>query len=267
MIYKSFFRKKTTKIYLFIIILIISIFGVLTFGKNYYLELCNQDYEGSFIAVPYQKDIFYKIKEIKDITEIELGIYLDNKVMLKDKNLQRNEVIIPETMKYDYHINDNLNLELNNKEIPLVVKDFTPGSYIIYLNEDLLNENVMDNPQVYAIKIKNWLNYQKTTTKLEKMLNQETIFNVYKKNSIEYENIINIFNIFIVLNLILFFIILIITIFNILEDDKKINIMYQSLGFSKKEIIKSSFLKILILLFISLIISIFIILIISKILF
>lgn len=66
------------------------------------------------------------------------------------------------------------------------------------------------------------------------------------------------FNIFIILNLVLFIIILLVTSFNILEDDKKTNLMYRALGFSKTKIITSSIIKIFLLFLLALLISVII---------
>lgn len=64
--------------------------------------------------------------------------------------------------------------------------------------------------------------------------------------------------IFIILNLVLFIIILLVTSFNILEDDKKTNLMYRALGFSKTKIITSSIIKIFLLFLLALLISVII---------
>lgn len=95
MIYKSFIRKKTTKIYLFIDILILTIFAILILGKNHYLKLYNENYQNSFLAVPYNTDNYTQLKEIKNILKIEIGVMEDNIFLISNSKLQENEIILP----------------------------------------------------------------------------------------------------------------------------------------------------------------------------
>lgn len=253
---KSFFRKKITKIYLFIIFLIFLIFLVLTFGKNYYIALNNKTYKNSFVVLETEEDIFNKLKKNKNIDSVKNAIYLEdyNISLLEDKNLLDGEILIPEFMK------DNVGSELvfsyNNKEYvfnKFKYKDLS-NNFIYYISSNDFKK-IKDNKNYYIININDWSKQEKIVLKLEKKYNLKNSFVFTDYSGTDYSNMVVIFTIFTILNIVLFVIILLITLYNILEDEKKNSIMYECLGFKKSYIRFNNFIKIVILLISAFILS------------
>ena len=58
---KSFFRKKTTKNYFIIFLITIILLVVFIIGKNYCINLINENYTGSFIQITDTKDKYQSL--------------------------------------------------------------------------------------------------------------------------------------------------------------------------------------------------------------
>ena len=80
----------------------------------------------------------------------------------------------------------------------------------------------------------------------KEMVGNTVIFNS-RASMANFEGIINLLNVFIVLCIIVFIILLFLSIFNIYMNDKKNNFMYEVVGISKMKVLGSFILKIAIL--------------------
>ena len=246
MVFKSFFRKITTRIYIFIICLILFVLELLVFGQKYYINISNENYKGSYVLVNSKKDITEELNKLHGIKKIYKGVMEDEIILIANSKLQEKEIMIPEYS--EYKINDKIDLDIGDKTYNLVVKD-----YSLIVNEKVLNEMLQNyKDYTYAIDLKNWANNSSFVNKLSSKFDIDMVDAVVKKNNIDYENIIFWFNVFIGLNIVLFIIVLGITIYNVLEDEKKDILMYKALGFNKKKIIKLNIQKLLLLLIIAL---------------
>lgn len=240
-IYKSFFKKKSTKIYLGIFLLLGITFSFLFVSKKYLIAKENEAYPNSFIYFLSKENIdLTKEKSIKSFNkaiEVNCNNQLTHVFITKDKTILNEE----DEKKLECHIDDytinyssiiNVNL-INNEKI------------YNYLDEK-------ENDYYYFITLKNWIEKDKTIKVLKDKYNVEINIEEYKIDSMEYKDIIFIFDIFIKIIYILFVVLCIISIFNIIIDESKNNFLYYSLGYSKMKIIKLTINKIFLILFIPL---------------
>ena len=80
-VFKSFWRKKTTHIYFIIILFIQIVFGLFICGKSYYIKLNNSNYENSYIYLTSKEDITSELKKIRGIKWIEKGLVMMKKYL------------------------------------------------------------------------------------------------------------------------------------------------------------------------------------------
>lgn len=252
MILISFLRKKTSKIYFIILFLVFLIFGILIIGKNYYLMRANDNYKGSFVIVDnFDK---YNLQKNKNIKWVKEAIVLDNFIFIKTENynLEDYEIIIPKVYKNEYPKNSLLHYE----SYEFKIKDFYSESFdkpVLLVNNTTFN-NIFEGKLNKIIDFKNWAYYDKTLKDL-KIDSNDYIIYLKKNSSIDYKTIIVIFSIFIYVSFGLFIIIDLITILNLLNDEKKNNFLYKTIGYSKKDVVVINILKISLLLLMALIFS------------
>lgn len=226
-IYKSFFKKKTTKIYLGIFILLGFIFSFLLIGKKYLIEKINEAYLNSFI--------YFSSKEEIDLTR-EKGIKSCNKAI----ELECNNILISVFVVKDKPViiekNEN-NLECNIDQY--TIKYSHLNRINIISNENLFNYLAKDRKEYsYFITLNNWIEKEKIIKSISNKYHVEVITEEQKIDSMDYKNIIIICNIFINVIEVLFLILLIISFTNIIIDENKNNKLYYYLGYSKMKIIK-----------------------------
>ena len=187
----------------------------------------------------YLDDVLSRISGIKSIDK---GITYEDITFISDNTLKENEIIIAELNKEEYPKNSYLTLNNYN----LIVVGHQKKSNIFYLNSNTLN-NIISNTKktTYIIDLTNWADYNRISDKIIEKTEGFVGIHLNKESKVNYELIMLIFNIFIILNIILFIIILVVTIFNILEDEKKSSLMYRALGFTKLKIIKTNILKLI----------------------
>lgn len=263
MIIKSFFRKKISKIYIFIFFIIFSFLYILNWSMNKYINYANEDYNGSYILLISDIDINLKLKKISNIKTIQTGIETkieDEQIFLIfDDNLSNNEIMIPILYKLDYDIGDKIFLTIDNVEQEFIIKGFSDetNSTIYYISNQIINNN--KNNYVYKLDLKNWTQREKTIKKINTQVKENENFEIYhyqqKKSNMDYDIIVNFFVYLILAIIIIFCFLLFNTIVNILEDETQINKLYNYLGFHKRLIIIISVIKILSLLLLSFLIS------------
>ena len=254
LILKSFFRRKTTRNYIIIFISIYFIMFILLLFKGYYIGLNNIANKNSYIYMDNEQD-FEILKRFKDIDNIEDGclVNIDNQeyIFIKDDSLKNNEIVVPNYSE-DLNVNDTLDFNYGKYSNLFVVKNKQEDNYnfrFYSVNSEQFNKILgeEDSSLIKIFTLKNWLK----SNSLLKNMNKEMIGNTVIFNSrasmANFEGIINLLNVFIVLCIIVFIILLFLSIFNIYMNDKKNNFMYEVVGISKMKVWGYFILKIAIL--------------------
>lgn len=260
---KSFFRKKSIKIYLAIISIILFFLLFSISIKNYYLDLVNSNYEYSYIEFEYlgNKDDIKKIKNINQVYEgfslgLDEGNYyflINDYIGLNDFEIVADKYIFPD---------QNIGSEVSFYSTNLIIKDLFENSSlynVIYINSNTYKQLLSllkPDSFIYRVTLSNWLNEEKTIKNIEdnlKVNNLTTFLN--KKENINFESIIFVFQTAIIIFSIVFIIVLVVTYINIVNDEKKKNYIYKCLGYSNNLIKLINFTKLFVLTILSFIIS------------
>lgn len=250
LIIKSFFHKKNTKIYIILMaILLLSI--IFLNGLNNKIEKQIKDnFYGSYISLildKSDKNMLYKIKNISSIEEnVVLNTTTYSYIILKENNnLNDNEIILPFNF-YKYDLNDSININ----SYMFTIKDYYSN---LNYNEVFVNKNNIkilkekNSKRCYYLELKNYLELEKTEKELAKLnidSNYGIIENI-KGNNTNLNILIYIINIILIIVLILFIILYLISLINIFNDEKKINLLLEHLGYTPKKIFTLNYLKIL----------------------
>ena len=256
LIFKSFLRKKTTKIYLLIYTIILSTLFTLFIAKNIMVELENNNYNGSFIEI--EDDGSININKLDNIDKIYHAVYIKenyNKVFFindNSYNLKNNEIIIPIKYQKEMKINDELELEIANNTYKFIVKDFLnfKNDNLFIVSNNIIKEN-NNLDKSYLLVLKNWLKKDKTFDEISDNYKNVNISSYFYTSNDSYTTFITIITILLSILIFLFAIILMVTCFNIIQDEKKKNEIYYKLGYSKKKILKFNSIKIIILVMLS----------------
>ncbi|MDD2409824.1 MAG: hypothetical protein PHD03_03795 [Bacilli bacterium] len=268
MILKSFYRKKTTKIYLLIFILIFSVLGAVIIGKDYYIKKANLNYTNSFLYISSAKDI--DVNNIQNVENFNKALFNDRFYYVAYNNiLDEDKIIFPSIFKESYKINDQIEYmgKKNNYTFTIIdyynVKNISP---ILYINSHTLEKlNKENNSYGYILKLKKWSQKDDTIKYIIKTYNIEPITSEIKTTNIDFTQHINSFTIYAYIIIIIFIIACIFTIYNILNDEKEKSYIYRSLGYSKKKTFKLQLVNIISLFVITSICSIILITIIKLI--
>ena len=94
MLLKSFYRKRTSKIYLIVFTLILLALYMIIFGKSYYREYINESFKGSYIKFDLSKDKI--IPELEGVTNLQEVVNLNKYFLLSNSsfNLNNYEILI-----------------------------------------------------------------------------------------------------------------------------------------------------------------------------
>ena len=272
---KSFYQRKTTKIYLYILILIIMIMNLINVMDLNLQKISENNYANTTIGYvnqnvyPYEElvksNYFANIKEAvftdsiinedKDNAFTTLGT-LNKLVIMKNDSLKNNEIIL--VYMDDYYENNKDNLK-NNKVVHIdnkeyIIKHIKSDSNISYveLSNDEYQKYVTDE-KVYFFNFKKDVSViKKDFIKVHDFTNEDSNKIKYTGMLKRYLNVIKIFNILFMIFSLVFYII---TITNLLYDLRKNYKMEYYLGFSKKKIKYFTFLKLLHLLLSSFVIG------------
>lgn len=249
-IYKSFLKKKVTKIYLWLFLILGIVFSFLILTKDFLRIKGNEAYPNSFI--------YFVSKDNIDLSK-ENNVNEYNKALLVECNNKLTNVFITENKPIIQGDND-VSLQCFIDEYTI---NYSSVNRINIINDDKLYKLLekKQNEYYYFIKLKSWVDKGKTIKDLSDKYHVEINIEEYRIDSMNYDDILFLFNIFINLVEILFIILSIISVFNILIDEKKNNNLYHYLGYSKLKIICITFNKILLFFIIPvliLIISIFV---------
>lgn len=263
LIYKSFFRKKTTKIYLLIYSLILLVVGLLLSTKIILNNKQKELYNGSYIFIK-TNDIeeLSKINNIEKIYEgipIKLDDYFEAVLISDEKyKIKDDYVMIPEINKNKYKINDKVNITIDDKKVELFVGgyiNYNGSATILYSSNNIIKKYSNSDNMGYLIILKDWNKYPQTLNEFKK-INGDSIVSINNNESMQ--TFIKIINIMLLILLILFVIVLAITCVNIIEDETKKNNIYYKVGYSKFKLKIYNLNKILLLIIFSSIIASFI---------
>lgn len=268
LILKSFIRKKTTKTYFMIYTLILSALFLL-FYVHYILDEKENDlYYGSFIEI-MNEDIS-KAKDIKEIKEIKKVIKISEFdatqyyfLYNSDYNLVNNRIIISNDYGEDIKINEVLDIEGDNRTYQFIVDRFNDEKNSlnkIYVSKEMYNEMLKNNEKETNLIILNrWKKqYNDAMYQLNKVFSPSNVRPTVYASDSRYEVFITISYVFLWVLIVLFGIVLIITCFNIVQDEKKKNVIYYRIGYRKITLKLFNLIKIISLIIISIISASFI---------
>jgi hypothetical protein len=261
---KSFFRRKTTKLYI-IIFIILSISFVVSSGlKKYFIEFANSNYKGSLVYVNIGKEAQEKLNSINNISNIYQSvevkienveyIFINTSYINYEDNLDKYDILVPNLYINDIKIGDKINI---NDDIELTVKGYFDSSsypFVIIANEELINY-LIDNDigkNAYTIVLENWLNRDDTFNELTTTFNLEYItMNIVYNHNVSLDFFVKVFNVLMNIIVLLFAIIFIATIYSIINDELKNQLLYKCMGYTKINLIKLISIKLLLILTIS----------------
>ena len=245
---KSFFRKKTTKNYFIIFLITIILLVVFIIGKNYCINLINENYTGSFIQITDTKDKYQSLLNNSSFKSVKKGVIYgddnDNIVIIEASNIKEDNVIYVSN-EYSELINKTINVYNTDLKIIDTYNSNVPNQFIGSKNtiEKLIEKT---NKTVFLVDLNNWNNYDKVVNKLNKEYKNILTY-INEQSDFDYKPVITALDIFIILNIIILIIVIAIACFNIIEDEKKINTLYNYIGYSKIQIKLLTFAKIIFL--------------------
>lgn len=255
---KSFYRKKSTKIF-------IALFTLLLFGlmylinskHNYYLLIKN-NFSESFIYMKTQDRYdFSKINNIKKQSEsLFNGLYY----AIIDENLKSNEVILPIYMK---KMDENtFSYSTSVDSVDLYIKDYYQSkmSPIIYVSKEKFYElrNTLDDNYGYIIFIDDWAKNESVINFLKKTYHNETYGFEINQSNINFESLIKTNNFYFNVIIIVFVILTIYILYYIWNDIKRNMFLYKSFGLNKTRLITIFLINIISMLVLSLILAVII---------
>lgn len=264
LIYKSFFRKKTTKTYFIIYSLIVLVIGLLLSTKSILESKEKTLYYGSYILVNTNNiNELEKLPDIDKIYEtipIKVNGYYEIVLIHDDKyNVNGNHVIIPIINKDEYKIKDKIFVDIDGKQVELIIDgyDYINGNNeILYTSNDIINKYTKNSSKSYLLMLKNWGKYNIVLKKLNKIKDINDIkIRSYSVND-SLNTFITIVNIMLLVLIILFMIVLVITSINIIDDENKKNIIYSKIGYNKHKLKICNLVKIIMLILFSSIVSV-----------
>lgn len=255
LIYKSFFRKKTTRIYFVIYSLIILVIGLLLSARVILENKERELHYGSHILITANKLV--KLNNLKNIDKVydAIIVKIDNyneMIVIYDEKYdeKENRIIMPKIYKEQFKVKDILKVEVNNKEIELIIDgydDINGNNDIVYGSDNIIKKYSKVQERLYVITLKDWKEKENVINELKK-LDDISDIKIRNYNSINsYLTFISIINVMLIVLIILFVIVLMITCFNIVEDENKKNEIYYKVGYRKNKLKIYNFIKILLL--------------------
>lgn len=279
-IFKSILRKKTTKIYLFIVTGIFLAIGILFIARNHYIVEGNKNYEGSYYTFLAPLSEQNKVNNAPNIKEATIGlirefskedryIFSESKLFI-DKTLNSFEIKIWETFTKDRNNPDIYydNVSFTNKEDKVnfkVVETYqSTGSNLNFISQEAFDklydgkENVL-----YLLIIDDFFKKDKTEKWLEENVD---IYREDSGNGIEYDEnskshaplfelYVKLFTFLLIALGVIFTSILIYTIINLLIDEKKNSNLLKHLGYKNSKILITKIGKITLVVIIPIVIS------------
>lgn len=248
---KSFFRKKSSKIFIFIFTLIIFSLIYINSNINKYTSLINDNYSDSFIFVKSNDIIDFDNSYIKEsYVSVNCGMYY----FIVDDKLKNYETIIPSYMKND----SEFKLNLNDSDVSLEIINYYDSkmSPIIYVSSEILN-NIKNNVNSgYYIKINEWTDSEEIIDLLRKKYNKEVYGYEINNSNINFESIIKSNFFFLKVIFVIFILLIIYIIYFIWNELKRKMFLYNSFGIRKITLLNIFIINIILTLLFSIVLSI-----------
>lgn len=264
-ILRSFFRKRTTRIYVLIFSLLLTVITAILLGKNYFLEYANNVYCGSHITLYASEDITDAILKQLNISDVKKGLVynIDNDtiIIFDDKSLEGNEIITP---KYIDDTLSDISLDISGKSYDFHIADKKGTNNYFFISDSLYLElaNSYNSDYQYIIYLEDWFKVDKTIDNIRKNISynfdKDIITFETKTINLDVKPIIIIFNIVTIIFISAFLITFVLSIENLLLDEKKISYLYCCLGYSKKLVEIITIIKVLFLIVLAIIIPLLI---------
>ncbi len=269
LVFKSFYHKRITKLYIVLFSLLLLTILVLKALEDNYLTVIEDTTKGSYISLVSTKDKGSKILKMANVLEVEEGLISDMTPdfslnylevfpthLLKDK-----EIILSNHFFGDYEVMDSFLLAFDGKDYNFTIRDIDNLDVRRALISEEMFKKIADisDKRFYKITLKNFINHDKTIKKIKKKipLKEGYSLNVFNANTPK-ENIVRLANILkIVLTMVIFsfVIIYVICIANTLADEINVNELLRKLGYTKIKVRILNNLKLVSLLFIASLIS------------
>lgn len=239
MIYISFFKKKVTKIYLSIFLLLSIVFSSLFLARHCMIKKGNVAYENSYLYFNSSKNI--DLSKEKNIKKYNKAIAIDCSNPLTNVFITKDTPILNDNYQnYIKCMIDNYTIEYTMERSNNIIEDKNLFNYL----------SNKQNEYYYFISLNNWFKMKNSYKELSNKYQVEINVQENRIDSVDYKNVIVLFNIFINIVISLFIILSIISILNIIVDEKKNNTLYYSLGYSKRKICQITMNKIILILLI-----------------
>lgn len=246
LIYKSFFRKKSTKKYCFIFLLLSLITVCLLFSKREFSNKENDIYRNSFIYFVSDENIDLSV--LDNIKSYDKAFYVDC------NNPFTSVFILSDNSKFVYNEYDN-NVDYNI----CYYNDFELNYSIIHDFNFIYNHELYlllsnSNDFYYFVQLERWDKLNVTYDQLKEKFNVDVAIYEKKIDDNDYTKIIGIFNFLINFMIGLFIILFVFTFINVIVDENFNSNLYYLLGFSKINIFIININKIIFIIFIPLLI-------------
>ena len=256
MIIKSFFHKKTTRVYVIITILFALTISLSFNYKNYYKYVINENFKGTYFSMSKDEYDQYYDKIIKDY---ELSKVMKVNSIKSDKSDMQVEFFIDDSLKdgevgvTKYFIDDNndysnMYLSLINYDLKRIY-DYELDYRIFAINEKTFNDLNVEFSSIYVFGLGDWSKIREFGDYCEEKYDITFSFasNSKAESSYIFIKYIKILEIIPIILGFIYIILFIVMTINIIFEDKNKNNMYSTIGFSKKVIIKNNIIKILIM--------------------
>ena len=279
-IFKSLFRKKITKIYLFIVTSIFLAIGILLLARNHYIVEGNKNYEGSYFQFLAPLSEMEKIKKGTNVEKVTIGLTYEfpskfdntsNIIMdlIVDDKVKNDEVITWKGYENLFNTPDlnKITIERNNIRVDLNVKEkyYTTGDDGTFISQEVFDKlyNGKENI-IYRVEVNDYFKQTKTEKWLTENIdishgegtdNGILFHEVSKSRAPLFSLYVMLFTFLTIALGIIFAIILIYTIVNLIIDEKKSSNLLKHLGYKNRKILMTTIAKIASIILIPIIIS------------
>lgn len=269
LVFKSFYHKRITKLYIVIFSLLFLTVLVLKALEDNYLNVIDDSMQSSYISLVSTKDSGSKISKIANVLKVEEGFVSDmvpdfalNYLEVFPTHLLKDEeIILSNHFLGDYGVMDSFLLAFNGKDYNFTIRDMDNLNIRNALISEVMYQKIakISDKRFYKITLKNYINHDKTIKEIKKKipLKEDYSLNVFSTNTPK-ENIIrlvNILKIILMMVILAFVIIYVICIVNTLVDEASVNQLLRKLGYTKRKVLILNNLKLVSLLFIAGLIS------------
>ncbi len=238
LIFKSFLKSKITRIYLICLTFLLIGVSVLKISEHYYILRNNRTYINPYIEVKTGKSMEEKIKKLKGVDKVNIGVSGADKnssvYITYDENLKKNEVIAPAWMQEN---EEKVSLTINGEEYIFdEVKYEGEELYAYAINKELYDDLLEESDEAtFRITLKDWSERDEFTEVLDKKIGG-LISGGLSKAGPDYTFLIKALKKINVGALLILIVVLIASIVNLIKDEELNNKIYYYLGYKKSQL-------------------------------